>query len=714
MSKRQEVRIAVFASGAGTNFRRLCEAAQAGELSGGRIALLVSDQPGSGAVAYARESGYAVFTMTHREAGGRAAWEELALGALRAAGVDLVVLAGYMRLVGAGLLEPYAGRMINVHPSLLPQFPGLHAVRQALAAGVATTGVTVHQVDAGLDSGSVIVQESLPILAGDTEETLLRRLHAVEHRLLPQVVRSLCERVYGRKGVGMVKRALISVWDKNGLVDLARALVGAEVQLVSTGNTFKFLRDAGLPVTEVSTVTGFPEMMDGRVKTLHPLIHGGLLALRDNPEHMAAADRHGIGLVDYVVVNLYPFAATVARPDVTLEEAVENIDIGGPSMLRAAAKNHRFVTTIVDQADYEWIAERIRARQALTDDERLVLAAKVFRHTAAYDARVAEYLTEQTGEKYPETLTFSYELAQTLRYGENPHQTAAFYRTPHAQGVSLARAQQLQGKELSYNNIQDASAALQLIADFSEPAAVAVKHMNPCGVGVGVDAQQAWKRAYEADPVSIFGGIVAFNRAVDEEIAAELAGMFLEIVIAPAFSTSALERLGRKKNVRVLLLPEILEPVAHGWNLKSVAGGLLVQDEDRLTLPAGQWTVVTKTHPSDEDLEQLLFAWRVVKHVKSNAIVLARDGQTVGVGAGQMNRVGSARIAILQAGEKAQGAVLASDAYFPMPDTVEVAGQAGVRAIIQPGGSIKDEESIRMADSLGIAMVFTGIRHFKH
>ena len=511
-----------------------------------------------------------------------------------------------------------------------------------------------------------------------------------------------------------MKRALISVWDKDGLVDLAKALVEADVELVSTGNTFKFLCDAGLPVTEVSAVTGFPEMMDGRVKTLHPLIHGGLLALRDNPAHMAAAQEHGIGLVDYVIVNLYPFAATVANPGVTLEEAIEKIDIGGPSMLRAAAKNHRFVTTVVDQADYDWIAARVRAGEELTDGERFALAAKVFRHTAAYDARVAEYLTEKTGEKYPETLTCSYERVQTLRYGENPHQTAAFYRIPHAQGVSLANARQLQGKELSYNNIQDAGAALQLIADFPEPAVVAVKHMNPCGVGVGADVRQAWKRAYEADPVSIFGGIVAFNRAVDGDVAEELAGLFLEIVIAPAFSDAALGRLAKKKNVRVLLLPEILEPVAYGRNLKSVAGGLLAQDEDRLTLANGQLTIVTKVRPTEEDFEQLLFAWRVVKHVKSNAIVLVRDFQTVGIGAGQMNRVGAARIAVEQAGEKAHQAVLASDAFFPMPDTVEVAGQAGVRAIIQPGGSIKDEESIRAADSLGIAMVFTGIRHFKH
>lgn len=516
------------------------------------------------------------------------------------------------------------------------------------------------------------------------------------------------------EGDEAVRRALISVSDKSGIVEFAAALVKAEFEIVSTGGTFKALREAGIPVLEVSAVTGFPEMMDGRVKTLHPLIHGGLLALRDDEAHMRAAAEHGIGLIDLVAVNLYPFAQTVAKPGVTLEEAIENIDIGGPSMLRAAAKNHRFVATVADPADYAWIAQRLADGGEITGAERFALAAKVFRHTAAYDARVAAYLTEEAEEAFPESLTLSFERIQPLRYGENPHQQAAFYRSFGAEPPSLADARQVQGKELSYNNIQDADAAVGLLAEFAEPTVVAVKHMNPCGAGSAASLYQAWRLAHEADPVSIFGGIVAANRELDEDVARELADLFLEIVIAPSFTEGALAALSRKKNVRILELPDLLRVPARSAQLKSVAGGLLVQTADSRTLTDGDLRVVTKRAPGAEELRQLLFAWKVVKHVKSNAIVLAKDGQTVGVGAGQMNRVGSARIAIGQAGARAPGSVLASDAFFPLPDTLEAAAAAGVTAIIQPGGSIRDEDSIRAADAHGIAMVFTGVRHFRH
>ncbi len=509
-------------------------------------------------------------------------------------------------------------------------------------------------------------------------------------------------------------RALLSVSDKTGIVELARKLQAAGLELVSTGGTYKTLVDAGLTVQEVAAVTGFPEMMDGRVKTLHPKIHGGLLALRDEPSHMAAAASQQIEMIDVVVVNLYPFAATIAKPGVTLEEAIENIDIGGPSMLRAAAKNHRFVTVLVDPADYDWVGERLAAGEALSDEERFALAAKVFRHTADYDARIAGFLTDKTGIVFPDTMTLTFQKAQDLRYGENPHQRAAFYKSDQEVPGSLAGATQHQGKELSYNNIQDANAALELLYEFEEPTAVAVKHMNPCGVGTGHTVHEAYQRAYEADPVSIFGGIVALNREVDEALASQLAELFLEIVIAPFYTDAAFTVFAKKKNLRVLTirLPEGKD--VRDFAVKSVRGGLLVQDLDQHEVKAEDLEVVTDRQPTDEEIRELLFAWKVVKHVKSNAIVLTKEGRTIGIGAGQMNRVGAAKIAAEQAGELAQGAVLASDAFFPMPDTVEVAAKSGVKAIIQPGGSIRDKDSIAEANRHGIAMVFTKVRHFKH
>ncbi len=514
-------------------------------------------------------------------------------------------------------------------------------------------------------------------------------------------------------------RALMSVSDKAGIVDLANILAASGVEIVSTGGTYRTLRDAGIAVQEVSDVTGFPEMMDGRVKTLHPKIHGGLLAQRDNAEHMRVAQEHGIGMIDYVVVNLYPFAQTIAKPGATVEEAIENIDIGGPAMLRSAAKNYRHVIVLTDPADYGWIAQRAAAGIPVTEEERFRLAAKVFRHSAAYDARIAEYLTRLTGEQFADSLTLTFSKAQALRYGENPHQKAAFYRSSQVTPQpSLVGARQLQGKELSYNNIQDADAALALLLEFTEPAAVAVKHMNPCGVGVAKTVNEAFARAYAADPISIFGGIVACNREIDEEMAGRLTELFLEIVMAPSFSDGALAALAKKKNVRVLALGDFAQSGNSGASgalaIKSVSGGLLAQDQDRHIVAEDELQVVTQGSPSKEELADLLFAWKVVKHVKSNAIVLAKDGQTVGIGAGQMNRVGAARIAAEQAGERAVGCVLASDAFFPLPDTVEVAALAGVKAIIQPGGSIKDEQSIAAANENGIAMVFTGIRHFRH
>ncbi len=510
-----------------------------------------------------------------------------------------------------------------------------------------------------------------------------------------------------------MKRALVSVSDKTNLVEFVSELVKLGYEIISTGGTKKALEAAGIETIGISEITGFPEIMDGRVKTLHPKVHGALLCVRDNEEHVKQLKELNIDYIDLVCVNLYPFKQTVQKPGVTHEEIIENIDIGGPSMLRSASKNYKFIPVVVDPNDYEKVIEELKANGETTLETREKLAAKVFRHTANYDAMIANYLTEKTGEKYPEKLTITYDKVQDLRYGENPHQSAAFYKNMNPQ-YSLANAKQLHGKELSYNNIQDGNAAIEILKDFEGTcAAVGLKHMNPCGVGLGKTIEEAWDKAYEADPVSIFGGIVAFNEPVNKAVAEKLANIFLEIIIAPAFDEDAFEILSKKKNIRLMQLDTTLSVNAK-YKVTNVNDGLLVQDVDDHKLTKEDLRCVTNRKPTEEELEQLLFAWNVVKHVKSNAIVLVKDNMTIGVGAGQMNRVGAARIAIEQAQEKAKGSVMGSDAFFPMPDTVEEAVKAGVTAIIQPGGSIKDQLSIDVCNEYGIAMVYTGVRHFKH
>lgn len=516
--------------------------------------------------------------------------------------------------------------------------------------------------------------------------------------------------------IKVAKRALVSVSDKTGLISFVKKLEAAGIEIISTGGTKKALEDAGLSVKSVSDVTGFPEILDGRVKTLHPAIHGGLLAVRDKKSHMEAIEALGIQPIDFVIVNLYPFKETIAKPDVTYEEAVENIDIGGPSMLRSAAKNHRSVTVVCDPSDYELVADSLDENAEVPFELKQKLAAKVFRHTAAYDALIAGYFTEQAGVAFPEKLTLTYEKKQDLRYGENPHQEAAFYSEPLLNESTIAAAKQLHGKELSYNNIRDADAALGIVKEFMRPAAVAVKHMNPCGIGVGETINEAYDRAYEADPVSIFGGIVALNREVDADLAKKLHSIFLEIIIAPSFSDEALAILEKKKKNLRLLQVKLTADNQKFVQCTSVRGGMLVQDLDTKGYEdvKDNLKVVTERKPTNEEMESLKFAWTIVKHVKSNAIALVNHGRMVGMGGGQTNRVGAAKIALEEAGEKTKGAVLSSDAYFPMSDTVEAAAKAGITAIIQPGGSIRDQESIDMANKYNIAMVFTGMRHFKH
>jgi phosphoribosylaminoimidazolecarboxamide formyltransferase/IMP cyclohydrolase len=519
-----------------------------------------------------------------------------------------------------------------------------------------------------------------------------------------------------------VRRALISVSDKTGIVEFATALRDMGVELLSTGGTWRLLREQGLEVTEVADYTGFPEMMDGRVKTLHPKVHGGILARRGQDDAVMA--EHGIEPIDMVVVNLYPFESTVARPDCTLEEAIENIDIGGPTMVRAAAKNHPHVNIVVNAADYEGILEEMRANGGATSRAtRFDLAIKAYEHTAAYDGAIASHfgtLVPGGSDLFPRTFNTQFQKAQDMRYGENPHQQAAFYVEAHPAGGSIATARQLQGKELSYNNVADTDAALECVRNFDAPACVIVKHANPCGVAVGEDIRHAYELAFATDPESAFGGIIAFNRELDPATAeAIVERQFVEVIIAPAVSDAASDIVAGKKNVRLLACGE-WPPAGseHGaLDYKRVNGGLLVQERDLGMVGIGDLRVVSKVQPSEQQLQDLLFAWKVAKFVKSNAIVYAYQGQTVGIGAGQMSRVNSARIAAIKAehaGLAVKGSVMASDAFFPFRDGIDNAGKAGIAAVIQPGGSIRDEEVIAAADEHGMAMVFTGMRHFRH
>ncbi|AFJ02967.1 IMP cyclohydrolase / Phosphoribosylaminoimidazolecarboxamide formyltransferase [Methylophaga frappieri] len=516
-----------------------------------------------------------------------------------------------------------------------------------------------------------------------------------------------------------IKRALLSVSDKTGIVALAEQLHALDIELLSTGGTAKLLADAGLPVKEVSDHTGFPEMMAGRIKTLHPKIHGGLLGRRGTDDAMMAT--HDIAPIDLVVVNLYPFAATVAREDCTLPDAIENIDIGGPTMLRAAAKNHADVTVLIDPVDYAPVIDQIKTHGGTDDATRFSLALKTFEHTANYDGMIANYLGTVASEgkqRFPRTFNSQFHKKQDMRYGENPHQTAAFYTESTPESGSIGAAVQLQGKALSYNNIADTDAALECVKAFDTPACVIVKHANPCGVACADDLLSAYDRAFQTDPTSAFGGIIAFNRILDEKTASTIIDrQFVEVIIAPAVADGVKEIIAAKANVRLLVCGELPVTPTAGWDFKRVTGGLLVQDRDIATISPSALNVVTQVAPDDAQLKDLLFAWRVAKYVKSNAIVYAKDLQTVGIGAGQMSRVVSSRIAGIKAedaGLVVPGAVMASDAFFPFRDGLDAAAEAGIKAVIQPGGSMRDDEVIAAADEHGIAMVFTGMRHFRH
>ena len=516
-------------------------------------------------------------------------------------------------------------------------------------------------------------------------------------------------------------RALVSVSDKTGIVPFVKGLQKLGWEIIATGGTQKLLEESGVKTIGISEVTGFPEICDGRVKTLHPKVHGGILARRDVPEHMATLAEQGISTIELVCVNLYPFRQTIAKPGVTMEDAIENIDIGGPSMVRSAAKNWKDVTIVCDPSDYATVLEEIESNGFTSDDTRLKLSAKAYTHTAEYDMMISTYMREKAG--LPEKLFLEFDIKQGLRYGENPHQAAKFYASAEKVPYSVAGAEQLNGKELSYNNIQDANAALSIVREFAgQPFCVGLKHMNPCGAAVGKDGLDAWQKAYEADTVSIFGGIVATNCEVTAEMASAMKPIFLEIIMAPSFTPEALEILCSKKNLRLLKVDMSEDKAARNMYV-SVNGGLLVQNQDRSDEVINAGMCVTKTRPDEAALADMDFAWKIVKHVKSNAIVVVKDGRTYGVGAGQMNRVGSAAIALQQASEalakegkdiRNEGLVMGSDGFFPFADSVQTAASYGIRAIVQPGGSVRDQESIDAADLAGIPMLFTGVRHFKH
>jgi len=739
-----EGRIAVGVSGEGSNLRALQAAAARGEL-GAEIVLVFADRA-CRALDWATEQGIDTALVPGGD-------DEALAGALAAAQPDVVALAGYMRIVGPAVLAAYAGRVVNTHPSLLPAFPGAHAIRDALAHGVAVTGVTVHFVDATLDGGPIIAQEAVPVLPGDDVASLRARIQAVEHRLLPRVVAlllsgALAVAMDGRhvtadlaladQRIPVPRRALLSVSNKSGLEELGRGLVARGWELVSTGGTARALRDAGLPVTDVAAVTGSPEMLDGRVKTLHPRVHGSILADRRLADHRQQLLGAGIAPFQLVVVNLYPFAAALQRPGITVDELIEEIDIGGPSMVRAAAKNHANVAILTSPARYGAVLAALDTDVGLDDRLRRELALEAFAHTAAYDARIAAELPgrfvgagllDAPADPYPPTLTLALEKVETLRYGENPHQPAARYRRPGStldDGLFGVERAPLQGKALSYNNVLDAAAASGLGRALRGPGVVIVKHTNPCGAAERASLIGAWEAALESDPVSAFGGVVALTREVDATVAKALTSIFLEIVVAPFYTGEALAILAGKPNLRVLvdealasddpLPPAVASPTG---SVRSAGGAVLVTTPDIVTDAPTTWTCATHRAPTDEERLDLDLAWRLVRGVTSNAIVLVRDRRLVGLGSGQTSRVDAARQAVAKAhamlGEgSTAGAACASDAFFPFPDAVEVCLAAGVSAFAQPGGSMRDTESIAAVDASGGTMLITGTRHFRH
>jgi phosphoribosylaminoimidazolecarboxamide formyltransferase/IMP cyclohydrolase len=752
-------RIAVGVSGSGSNLRALQAAVERGALDA-EIVLVFADRD-CPAIEWAVGQGLDTLVVPMprlSETEERVTANRILAESLVAVGPEVIVLAGYMRLLGAAALGALKCPIINLHPALLPSFPGAHAVRDALAAGAKLTGVTVHFVDDSLDGGPIIAADSVPILAGDTEETLFERIQAAEHRLLPRAVglavagalsiapdgrTVVIDAAMAAERMPAPKRALLSVSDKSGLAEFGAGLVRLGFELVSTGGTAKALRAAGLPVTDVAAVTGFPEMLDGRVKTLHPRVHGGILADRRLSAHREQLVAAAIDPFQVVVVNLYPFAAAAEKPGISFDALVEEIDIGGPSMVRAAAKNHASVAIVTSPSRYAAVLAELEATGGVGEGLRSALAVEAFRHTGAYDARIAAELPGRmaaagvalpdepglpgSSDPYPPTLVVGLEKVETLRYGENPHQQAARYRRPGSgewSGPFALGGSILQGKALSYNNVLDASGADAIARQLRGPACVVVKHTNPCGAAERATLVEAWQAALAGDPASAYGGVVALTREVDADTAAGLASIFLEVIVAPSYSPEALAILARKTNLRVLEDP-ILGSVESApapdplGSIRVAGGGVLVTAADVVPDDSATWRLATSRTPSEAELRDLDLAWRLCRGVVSNAIVLVKDGMEIGLGSGQTSRVDAARQAVAKAiafhGEDAlRGAVCGSDAFYPFADAVQVCLDAGVTAFAQPGGSMRDAEVLEVVEKAGASMLITGVRHFRH
>lgn len=727
--------IAVFASGEGTNLQAIMDAAAGGAIDG-RVALVVSNRPEAGALKRARSAGIPAFAAGLNGFKSPADHDRRLTELCLEHKADLVCLAGYMLKLGPEMLATFENRLMNVHPALLPSFggKGMYGMKvhsAVLAAGARVSGATVHFVTEKYDTGPIISQAAVGISALDTPETLAGKVGALEHVIYPKAVALFCRNLLkveeGRVRVlrqagpegARVRRALISVSDKTGAADFARGLSKLGVEIVSTSGTYKLLKEAGVPVRALETMTGFPEMLDGRVKTLHPLVHGGILYRRDNPAHVSAALENGIEPIDLVAVNLYPFAETAKKAAPWSEELIENIDIGGPAMLRAAAKNYTHVAAVTDPADYPRVIKAVEENGGVIPAElKKELALKTFGHTGDYDTTVFRELSKNgavagapAAEKFADEFALKLNKIAGLRYGENPHQACALYSTE-----TKLPFVQLQGKELSYNNILDSYGSYQAALEFDTPAAVIFKHVTPCGMGAGEDLVEAFDRAWQTDPQSAFGGIIAVNRKLDARIAEFLSRKFVEVICAPDFDDAALAIFAKKAGLRLLKWEDFPKD---RLVFKSVGRELLISEDDAKLL-GDKWEVPTARKPSAAEDEALKFAWTAVKYVRSNAIVLAASGRTVGIGAGQMSRVDSVHMAgykyedFLKRCPKPAALVMASDAFFPFPDSVETAAGLGVTAVIQPGGSVRDAEVIAAADRLGLAMVLTGIRHFRH
>ncbi|MBI4676281.1 MAG: bifunctional phosphoribosylaminoimidazolecarboxamide formyltransferase/IMP cyclohydrolase [Elusimicrobia bacterium] len=750
-------KIAVFASGEGTNLQAVIDAVHARRIRG-QIVLVVSSNPEAGALSRARRAGIDILVCHPRDYGAADEYSARLASECKNRGVDLICLAGFIHQLKEPLLKEFRWRILNVHPALLPAFGGKgmfgrHVHEAVLRAGARVSGCTVHFVDEQYDHGWTVCQSAVQVLPSDTPETLAARVRAVEHWLYPKAVALFCEKRLDASESGVrilpsplerstrVKRALLSAADKRGLVEFAKALEDMDVEIVSTSGTAKLLQESGVLTRPIDTMTGFPEILSGRVKTLHPSVHGGILFRRQDPEQAREAELMGIEPIDLVAVNLYPFAQTAARLDSpwTLE-AIEAIDIGGVALIRAAAKNFEHVAVLVSPTDYASAVQEMESSQGhLSVETRKRLALTAFRHTADYDAMIAKAwrlaleartldpvaaspaggalpagespAQARTPELFPPTLTVALTKTADLRYGENPHQKAALYcRT------ASPKWRQLHGKELSYNNLLDASAAWEAVCEFQEPAAVVVKHLTPCGAATAESVSEALAKAWACDPLSAFGGIVALNRPLPVEAALALSGRFLEVVVAPGFDDDALLALRKKPNLRLILRQD---PPSHAPVLRSIGSEVLVAEPDHVTF-GGSLKVATRRPPSKEEEEALRFAWMACKHVKSNAVVLAAADATVGIGAGQMSRVDAVKMAgmkfqaYLKDNPKPAVLVMASDGFFPFRDGVDAAASLGATAVIQPGGSVKDPEVVAAADEKGLAMVLTGVRHFRH